>query len=258
MKKLLLVVLTTVIAVGLALFNLNQHPNKSEPAVVPSSPAANTQVEERTYDKGADTVIYSSPTPESMSIDDKIQNGTKLYILGQQNGFYHVRYNVQGDVKEGFIPNWYLDDDKASIIGGDYGYQVLKEETKGLLYPGGPKIIELEKARLLKPFAESGDWVEVKILVYDIPAIHAAWIKKDSLVSTSEMQAKEGFIPSDAELYFVSEYKDIKNSKPQKEDYPKGIFIVKREGGYAYVGAAGGWDAWVEEKWIRYTENGLK
>lgn len=258
MKRFLYIVLIVVLAVGVAIFNLSINPEKPKPAAATNPPVENQQPVEKVYNKGAETIIYLHPEAEALTIDEKIQNGTKLKILGRQNGFYHVQYDVQGESKEGYIPNWYLDDEKAAIAGCDYGYQLLKEDTEGLLYPEGNKIIKLEQGRLLKPFMESGDWVQVRIMAYDIPSVLAAWVPKNVLGPTDSVQPKEGFIPSDAELYFVVEYKDIKNAKPQKEAYPKSVFINKREGGYAYVGAAGGWNAWVEEKWITYTDKDLK
>lgn len=229
-----------------------------EPDLQSPTPSENAQIEKKVYDKGGRILVYNHASPEVLEPLGEIKNGAEVSIFGKENDFYYVRYAERDEVKEGYIPTWYLDDNKAAVAECDYGYKVLKEKGMGLLYPGGPEIVNLEQGKLLKPFLESGDWVQVDIMVFDIPAVVNAWVKKDDLAAPSEMLPNEGFLPSDAELYFVDGYKDIKASKPHKEAYSKGIFIIKRENGYAYVGAAGGWNAWVDQKWIKYTDKDLK
>lgn len=180
-----------------------------------------------------------------------VRGGDQVEVIEINRDWVNLR---SGEV-EGWLPRWYLggeNEDPVRDIEADY--LVLKEKGLGFLYPGGPDVTELDQGKLLKPLKEWRDWYFVAIIVYDIPAVQAAWVTKSALAPIGEVEAREGFLHTGAEVY--QDYDIFLRDGPvygEKLTYPLQVYVSQEKEGYLYVTAAGGWGAWTKKENLKFS-----
>lgn len=200
---------------------------------------------------GGTYFLYLAPQPETLSLPQaEVVGRSMVEVLEVQGEWVHVRQNDN----EGWLPKWYLSADESIPVRDiSQAYQVLNRDAAGLLYPEGPQVVELSKGRLLKPIKEWGDWYQVGILVYDIPAVQVAWLPKTFLSPIGEEEPCEGFLHKGTEVYEVEDFDKISTVAPQKITYDMVVYVVREKDGYINVSAAGGWSAWTQKENLKFT-----
>lgn len=200
--------------------------------------------------RGSATVtLYPGPQPEMLASLGEIQGGSRVEVLEQKGEWLHIK---QAEM-EGWIPQWYACEDTTDLIKeATLDPLVLKEDSKGRLYPEGPEIIDLPSGKLLSPLQEWKNWYYMSIMVYDIPSVHFAWIPKDQLVEINSKKPMEGYLWLGTDVYLVDSFDEIKETKPEPTTYEMNVFITEQKGEYIRVNANGGWTAWTEEKNLQF------
>jgi len=197
-------------------------------------------------------LLYPGPQPEMLGPLGNIPGGSRVEVLEDKGDWLHV---MQDD-KEGWLPKWYTDRQAQEKIS-DVSQEpfVLKENTKGRLFPGGPEIVDLQAGKLLTPVQEWNDWYYVNIIVYDIPSVQYAWLPKNLLAEVSLYKPLEGFLRQGTKVYMVDSYDRIAGSKSTEITYEMTVLITQKQGEFVRVTANGGWTAWTEEKNVTYTKS---
>ncbi len=188
--------------------------------------------------------LYKEPKPEGLyEPQSRVSSNIEVEVL-KTDGEWAL---IKTAEIEGWLPMWYLQTKDATPVKEiDSDYMVLKQSATGYLYPGGPNIIELSKGKLLKPFKEWGEWVQVKIMVYDIPSVSDAWLYKKDLATVLEVQPTEGFIAKGCQIYEVLDFKDIRQTKPSNCEFQMPVEILEKRNGYVHVSGSAGWSGWTE------------
>jgi hypothetical protein len=195
---------------------------------------------------GSKYALYPGPAPWfTMSHGGEIAGGTVVEVLEGVG----VWARVKTGETEGWIPSWYLSDDTAKPVRTlSTGYKVLNQTADGRLYPGGPVIVELDKGRLLKPLKEWDDWIEIKLIAYDVPAVHTAWLPAGLLSEIGEAEAREGFLKRGTIFYDVSEFEQISAAGAEQIAFDMPVVVMERREGFIFVSSVGGWNAWTREE----------
>ncbi|HEY3316179.1 MAG TPA: hypothetical protein VGL40_12990 [Bacillota bacterium] len=197
---------------------------------------------------GADD-LYLAPQPETLQDPPgQISGGSKVRVLATQGVWTMIQ---QGGLK-GWIPTWYLSDDPTPVKELQSEGLVLADEASIYLYPDGPAVGELPGGKVLKPFKEWNDWVQVRITVYSVPGVQTAWIMRKMLTTPNQVEPKEGYLYQGTEA-FQGEFDQITGTKPDVLTHPLPVWITEQKGGYLRVSAAGGWIAWVKKDSFRLT-----
>lgn len=193
-------------------------------------------------------IIYPGPQPECLGTQE-IDEGIKIYITEEKDEWIHVKFSGG----EGWLPKWYILSDQSKQVKDIQSEEkVLNQDTSGSLYPNGPKIVDLEKGKLLTPIREWGGWHEVKIIVYDIPSVQLAWIPKNLLSSADETNPIEGYLAKGTEVYEIYEFEKISPTNLKNIENEMVVFIISKRDNYVLVGANGGWTAWTEKDNLSY------
>ncbi len=190
--------------------------------------------------------LYPGPDAVFLALPQAmVQGGSIVEVLETGGEWVHLR---SGDY-DGWLPKWYLKGaDEEPVRENVMDYLILKEDMQGLLYPGGPGIVDLEKGKLLKPLKEWKDWYFAGIIVYDIPAVQCAWVPKDALLPIGEMEPREGFLHEGTEVYGYDSFEANGPVNPEILPYTMSVFVRKEKDGYIAVDAAGGWTAWTKKE----------
>lgn len=197
-------------------------------------------------------LLYPGPQPEMLGPLGSISGGSRVEVLEDKSIWLHIRQ----DDKEGWLPKWYTDQEvQAKISDVSQEPFVLKEDSKGSLFPGGPEIVDLQAGKLLTPLQEWNDWYYVSIIVYDIPSVQYAWLPENLLAEVSGYKPLEGFLRQGTKVYMVDSYEKIAGSKPTEITCEMTVLMTQKQEGFVRVIANGGWNAWTEEKNVTYTKS---
>ncbi|AET67795.1 hypothetical protein Desor_2193 [Desulfosporosinus orientis DSM 765] len=99
-------------------------------------------------------------------------------------------------------------------------------------------------------------WLYVSIPVYDTPINSKGWIPESETIKLTK--ANIGQVQGDISLkkgtpiYEVDEFNKISDASSTKITNDVRGRILKREGSFVYLMSPGGWDFWVEEKYLIY------
>ncbi|MCL5057534.1 MAG: hypothetical protein M1130_05975 [Actinobacteria bacterium] len=157
----------------------------------------------------------------------------------------------QGNI-EGWIPKWYISDDPGPVKDIESEHMVLNRSAPGLLYPGGPQAVSLDKGRLLLPLKQWNGWVQVEIIVYSIPGVMTAWVEKEFLSPVNGVTPAEGFLKQGSTAYVGCEFEEIDRCLSEEAAYNMPVQIYGERNGYLNVAAAGGWSAWTKKENISF------
>lgn len=101
-------------------------------------------------------------------------------------------------------------------------------------------------------------WLFIRIPTYDSPCNNKGWIKEsDTEAYTKDkvpLLQSDVEIKSGAEVYETYEFKDIKNTVPQKLSMQDSGRLQEKKDGFCRISQAGGKDIWVKESSIIYPE----
>ena len=193
---------------------------------------------------GSKIILYPGPQPESLGLQE-IDRGIKIHIAEEKDEWIHVKFSGG----EGWIPKWYvLSEESKQVKDIQSEAKVLNQNISGSLYPNGSKVVDLEKGKLLTPIKEWNGWYEVRIIVYDIPAVQLAWVPQNALSSVNELSPIEGYLPLGTEVHETYEFEKISFTNPQKIAYEMNVFIISEREDYILVGSNGGWSAWTKKQ----------
>lgn len=194
--------------------------------------------------------LFETPQAATMySPPGKVGGGSPADVLETRGEWVRIR---QGNA-EGWLPGWYILDNADPVKDVDSDYLVLNRPVDGLLYPEGPQITSLSKGKLLLPLKEWKGWVQVQIIVYNIPAVMTAWIQKSNLSPVSTASPSEGFLKQGARVYEVEKFEEIARSASTEAAYDMPVCLRQAKGGYLYVEAAGGWSSWTRRDNVKYS-----
>ncbi|MCL4424001.1 MAG: DUF4830 domain-containing protein [Firmicutes bacterium] len=196
---------------------------------------------------GSSYALFPLPQPETLSLPQgRVLGGTRVELLETRGEWVRVK---QGD-DEGWLPRWYLvsNEGDTPVKGVSSPYLVINQDTGGLLYPEGPRVVDLFRGRLAKPINAWGDWYQVSLLNYDIPAVMTAWVAKSYLSSPRQVEPAEGFLAKGTEVFEGDDFERIGRSSPTKLSHPLTVMVQREKDGYVYVMAAGGWDGWTRKE----------
>lgn len=206
-----------------------------------------TEVSNKMLMQGTNYLLFMEPEANAAPIPEiSIAGGTPVALI-EVNGDWSL---VAGQSQSGWLPSWYIinenDIDFLTSINSDY--MVVKENVQGLLFPGGPSIKELEKGMLVKPTLSWQDWIQVSIILFDIPAVSSVWIKDGALTTPADVKPIQGFVRvgSPTYDYSVDGSLDLTHPTAEKVRNPMPVAIVKTEGEFSYVTGPGGWGYWVK------------
>lgn len=176
-------------------------------------------------------------------------------VIEKKNGWAKVK-------AEWWIPEWYLVENTENIEQIKVlpaTKMFIKEQCSLKLYPddNAPIIFEnLFKGKVIYVSKQYRDWYYITLQqVYDIPAYTEGWVKVSQVGSKDEVEPFEGYLKIGSKAYIVYEFNEIKNCSSRNIEIVKDkrpVYIVKKQGNYACVDAAGGWQAWVKLSDIEY------
>jgi hypothetical protein len=101
-------------------------------------------------------------------------------------------------------------------------------------------------------------WLYVSIPVYDTPINFKGWIPESETVKLTKDNIEQ--VQGDVSLnkgtpiYGVDEFSKISAAASTKITNDVRGRILKREGSFVYLMSPGGWDFWVEEKYLIYSK----
>ncbi len=188
------------------------------------------------YNEASPMILRQSPGSVSRGAVD---------VLDKQGEWVQVR---QGSV-QGWIPQWYLDYGDLPVKPIKSPWKVATGPTRGLLYPYGPELTWVGQGRLVKPFMKAGDWVEVEVLVFDLPAVSRVWIPKEILANPTEFKPTQGFIKPGSEAWL--EFDQIGKTQPDIAG-PWPVGLGEERDGYVLVSAPAGWGGWTKKENITF------
>lgn len=222
----------------------------TQPPVEDNNAEAKDKSESLTVRPAGEYFLYPGPYPVLLALPQAVVTGGSIAeVIETKEEWVHLRSGEN----QGWLPKWYLDGSSDTPVRDkSQDYMVLKEKSQGLLYPNGPKTVELEKGKLLKPIKEWGDWYFVGIIVYDIPAIQCAWVPRDVLLPVGKMEAGEGFLHEGTKVYGYDSFEKNGPVNPEKLQYTMTVFVLKEKEGYIAVQAAGGWTAWTKKENLKF------
>lgn len=101
-------------------------------------------------------------------------------------------------------------------------------------------------------------WLFIRIPTYDSPCNNKGWIKESDTVAYTKdkvsLLQSDVEIKAGSEVYETSEFKDIKNTVPQKLSMQDSGRLQEKKDGFCRISQAGGKDIWVKESSIIYPE----
>lgn len=99
-------------------------------------------------------------------------------------------------------------------------------------------------------------WLYVIIPTYDCPINNRGWIRESDTVPITKENQKliqsNVWVKKGTEIYEVFEFDKISTTTPTKLAYDASGRLEEKRDGYARISCAGGWDFWVEEKYVIY------
>lgn len=197
------------------------------------------------YALNKDPQIYSEKSSQAIS------GGTEVSIIEHKKDWAMIEVNGQ----RGWIPKWYLIDEnnKLCLKEVNSDYMVVRSNCQGLLYPGGPSLLELTKGSLVQPLLYWNEWSKVSIMQFSIPGVSEIWVKGKVLATVSEIEPKQGYLRPGSQAYNVLDYDKISATQPEEITYPMPVSIEDKRGDFTCVSAPGGWYGWVKSKDISYS-----
>ncbi|MHB8758380.1 MAG: hypothetical protein ACYC6V_10250 [Bacillota bacterium] len=189
--------------------------------------------------------LYNEASPMALSQPPGSVSGGPVDVLDELGEWAQVR---QGGV-QGWIPRWYLDYGDLPVKPIKSPWKVATSMTRGLLYPCGPELIGVGPGHLVKPFMEAGDWVEVEVLVFDLPAVSRVWIPKEVLADPTEFRPTQGFIKPGSEAWL--EFDQIGKTQPEIAG-PWPVGLGEERDGHVMVSATAGWGGWTKKENITF------
>ncbi|MCX8128784.1 MAG: hypothetical protein N3I35_01635 [Clostridia bacterium] len=194
---------------------------------------------------GSDYFIYPEAQPTLLSAAVSLKQGKEIKILKTDGDWV----NIEQEKLTGWIPKWYISsDDSTPTKPVSSKPKVLTKNTEGRLYPDGAGIKLLEKGRLLTPVMQWNDWYQVKIIVYDIPAVQYAWIPMKNLAEVGKALCIEGYLKAGTPVHEVPEFDEVSASPAKAIGYTMPVYISNEREGFIRVNAAGGWSAWTKKE----------
>ena len=201
---------------------------------------------------GDEYILYNEPSPEMLGDYGVVKASEGIEIIETTEQWVQIKQGNQ----TGWIPSWYISEAITEPVRDiKQKNSVLKYDTGGYLTPQGRLIIELEKGRLVKPIKEWQNWYQIRILVYDIPAVQVAWIEKDCLTNPETLFPKEGYLKKGTVVYEVSEFEEIRKTASEATKYDMAVFYDREKNGYIQVCSNGGWSAWTKKEYLVFHED---
>lgn len=192
--------------------------------------------------EGAGPLVLAGPPGE-------VPGGAPVQVLEKRPGWVRVGHQAL----EGWLPAWYLENDGPAVTAAGNDFQALGGAADGLLYPGGPDVVTLERGDLVRPVLEWADWVMVERLYFDLPAVRWAWVPAEALAG--EAQPREGFLREGSTVYLADKYEDINWAGPEIQDFMMQVRLGERRGDFVRLDAPGGWQGWTAAENIYFSHD---
>lgn len=152
--------------------------------------------------------------------------------------------------------------EELTYIGYDHKYRFVEKEIKVYQSPEQEyskiNTISANTSVRVEDAVQTMDgtiWLFVEVPPTYEPRNTKGWIReKDTLPITKENQSKiiNITVEKGAEVYYMAEFKEIKNMKPNILDRTVEGYIGQKSDGYVEIHCVGGMDILIEEKYVVY------
>ncbi|MHB0885509.1 MAG: SH3 domain-containing protein [Bacillota bacterium] len=207
--------------------------------------------------------LYPAPDPATLkaAMPNQVSGGSAVRVLEERGNWVHVRQKKT----EGWIPKWYVSAGDKPVVEATANWLAVIDNTRGFLYPDGPQVVDLDRGRLVKTLWEWNEWLNVRIIAYDVPAVQSAWVHRELLTEPSQVEPTEGFLAKGTEVWY-NQFADPSNATMIVQEpggseltaFPMAVRVIghanEDQKPIIKVSGAGGWSGWTLQKNLVFTE----
>ncbi len=207
--------------------------------------------------------LYPAPDPATVEVvmPSRVSGGSAVRVLEERGNWVRIRQNKT----EGWIPKWYVLADDKPVVEATMNWLAVADNTQGFLYPDGPQVVDLDRGRLVKTLWEWNEWVNVRIIAYNVPAVQSAWVRRKLLTGSSQVEPTEGFLKKGTEVWY-NQFADPNNvmmivqgpGGSELTAFPMAVRVIghadEDQEPIIRVSGAGGWSGWTLKKNLVFME----